>query len=79
MSSLRRIAHALVAIALLDREPDPNACKVCGSSAKASSGECANCGVYVCKECGKGHLGEPRPCPGMGVPIEPEGADNPAP
>lgn len=32
-------------------------CTVCSSYARASTGECSDCGAYVC-ECGELHLGD---------------------
>lgn len=40
-------------------------CCVCCNSERASSGECACCGGYVCGTCGCLHVGEPaKRCPG---------------
>lgn len=42
---------------------------MCGERVKMRTGECSRCGVYVCGECGRMHMGEVRPCPGEGVPV----------
>lgn len=46
-----------------------NPCLFCGRNEKASTGECANCGLYKCSTCDRHHYGEPRECPGRGVTI----------
>lgn len=63
----------VVALALAtDTGPEPEGCPACAGTAKASTGERAFCGVHVCADCGRMHLGEPRPCPGGGVPVPQE-------
>jgi len=45
-------------------------CFVCSGGRFAPTGECTNCGCYVCATCGKGHYGDgSQPCPGGGVTI----------
>ncbi len=69
------MAHAIgtLAIAGLGAIHGPSSksgCFVCGSAARRSTGECDACGSYVCRDCGRLHLGEAdRPCPGRGVPV----------
>jgi hypothetical protein len=51
-------------------KPDSKGCIVCGSTLRRSTGECDACGSYVCRDCGRLHLGErDRPCPGGGVAV----------
>lgn len=71
----RRAAKLLVKLALVgEPRTSPDGCVICASSQKADSGECANCGVYICGECGLLHYGPPPDaCPGSGVPL-PRGA-----
>lgn len=67
------VAAVLAAFSQLDfpkPEREPNACRLCGSSSKAESGECSRCGVYQCRTCLKYHLGNPAAaCNGLGVDI----------
>jgi len=45
-------------------------CRACGKYATTPTGECSNCGAYVCMGCHLMHLGNAsRPCPGGGTPV----------
>ena len=70
MTVKNRLGLALLAL-MGDEEflRSPTGCPCCGSQRKAETGECSDCGVFVCETCSKMHLGEPRPCPGRGVPV----------
>jgi len=61
LDAVRLLAMALVLEARSDQGPPPDACTVCGHVEKMLSGECAFCGVHVCRG-GVPKLGPPDGC-----------------